>query len=88
MNDEGHKLLGRDTAECLELMHVSPVQINSVNSSDGLDQFHQLFEGVGLLKNYDLGRHVDSSLTPVAQLLRRVPFQLREEVDKKLDELM
>ena len=68
-------------------MHVSPVQINSMNSSDGFDQF-QLFEGVGLLKNYDLGRHVGSSLPPVAQPLRRVPFQLREKVDKKLDELM
>ena len=88
MNREGHRLLDRDTAECLGLLHVSPVQINSVNSSDVLDKFRKLFEGVGLLKNYDLGRHVDLSMTQIAQPIRRVPFQLREKVDKKLNELM
>ena len=86
MNSEGHsRLLDRDTAECLGLLHVGPVQINLMNSSDFLDRFCELFDGVGMLKSYDLERHVDSSLTPIAQPLRRVPFQLREEVDKKLD---
>ena len=59
-----------------------------MNSSDVLDRFRELFEGVGSLKNYDLERHVDLSLTPIAQPLRLVPFQLREKVDKNLDELL
>ena len=59
-----------------------------MNSSDVLDRHPELFNGVGLLKNYELGLHVDSSVTPIVQPLRRVPFQLREKVDKKLDELM
>ena len=88
MNGEGHRLLGRDTAECLGLLHVGPVQINLVNISDVLDRYPELFKGVGLLKNYELGLHVDSSVTPIVQPLRRVPFQLQKKVDKKLNELM
>ena len=40
------------------------------------------------VKNYDQGRHDDLSLMPNAQPIRRVPFQLREKADKKLNELM
>ena len=87
-NNEGHRLLGRGTSECFGHLHVGPEQINLVNSSDVLHRYSELFEGVGLLKNYELGLHVDSSVTIIEQSLHRVPFQLRERVDKKLNELM
>ena len=32
--------------------------------------------------------HIDDSVKPVAQHVRRIPFGLREKVDKKLDELL
>ena len=60
-------------SHCLR-WELSPPNINLVNSSDVLDRFRELFEGVGMLKNYDLERHGDSSLTPIAQPRRRVTF--------------
>ena len=85
MNGEGHRLLGRHTAKCLGLLDVGPVQIHSVNSSDVLDRYPELFNRVSLLQHYELRLYVDSSVTLIAQPLHREPFQLREKVDKKLD---
>ena len=84
-------LLGRGTEMDLEILRVGPVQANSV--SGGLDshirgRYSALFNGVGLLKEYELKLHIDDSVKPVAQRVRRVPFGLREKVDKKLDELL
>ena len=42
---------------------------------------------MGTLKNYRLKLHIDGSIKPVAQPLRRIPFQLRDKVDFKLNEL-
>ncbi|KAL9966531.1 hypothetical protein ACROYT_G024619 [Oculina patagonica] len=36
----------------------------------------------------ELKLHIDESVKPVAQHVRRIPFGLREKVDKKLDELL
>ena len=47
-----------------------------------------MFTGVGLLKGYELKLHIDESVKPVAQPVRRIPFGLREKVDKKLDQLL
>ena len=47
-----------------------------------------MFNGVGLLKGCELKLHIDDSVKPVAQHVRRIPFGLREKVDKKLDELL
>ena len=47
-----------------------------------------MFTGVGLLRDYELKLHIDESVKPVAQHVRRIPFGLREKVDKKLDELL
>ena len=40
------------------------------------------------MKGYELKLHVDESVKPVAQHVRRIPFGLREKVDAKLDELL
>ena len=48
-------------------------------------RFGDLFNGVGLLKEYELKLLVDDSVKPVAQLVRRIPYRLREKVNKKLD---
>jgi hypothetical protein len=51
-------------------------------------KYKDLFDGVGLLKGYELELHIDKSVQPVAQQVRRLPFGLREKTDKKLDELL
>ena len=52
------------------------------------DKYKELFTGVGLLKGYELKLNVDTSVKPVAQPVRRIPFGVREKVEKKLDELL
>ena len=88
---DGRTLLGRGTAMDLDILRVGPVQANTV--SGGLDgdirgRYSALFNGVGLLKGYELKLHIDDSVKPVAQHVRRIPFGLREKVEKKLDELL
>ncbi|KAI0223182.1 hypothetical protein LSAT2_025590, partial [Lamellibrachia satsuma] len=51
-------------------------------------KFADVFAGVGKLKNYQLKLHVDKTVQPIAQPVRRLPFGLREKVEKKLDELL
>ena len=88
---DGRMLLGRGTAMDLDILRVSPIQANSV--SGGLDgdvrgRYSALFNAVGLLKGYELKLHIDDSVKPVAQHVRRIPFGLREKVGKKLDKLL
>ena len=52
------------------------------------DKYKELFNGVGLFKDYELKFNVDTSVKPVAQPVRRIPFGVREKVEKKLDELL
>ena len=89
---EGRTLLGRETAEVLNLLFIGPLQANNVTSgqleSDIRAKYKSLFSGVGLLKGYELKLHLDESVKPVAQHVRRVPFGLRDKVEKKLDELL
>ena len=49
-------------------------------------KFADVFAGVGKLKNYQLKLHVDKTIQPIAQPVRRLPFGLREKVEKKLDD--
>jgi len=73
-------------------LHVDPFHANSVASEHSEDdirrRYHDLFTGIGLLKDYDLKLHVDESVKPIAQPVRRTPLGLREKVGKKLDELL
>lgn len=40
------------------------------------------------MKGCELRLHIDESLKPIVQHVRRVPFRLRENRDAKLDELL
>ena len=62
-------------------------QINVLKTSEILDKFPELTGGVGKLKNYQLEIPIDHDVQPVAQPTRRIPYQLREKLDCKLDEL-
>ncbi len=88
----GKTLMGKQTAEELNLLRVGPQVVNSIVSERCVDdlknQFKPLFNGVGLLKGYKMKLHIDDNINPIAQPVRRIPFGLREKVDKKLDELL
>ncbi len=51
-------------------------------------QYPKLFNRVGRLNTKQISLHIDRTVTPVAQPLRRVPFHLREAVEKKISELL
>ena len=91
----GKALLGKDTAEKLNVLRVGPPsspQAYSItsegNSVDIVKNFADVFSGVGKLKDYQLKLHINKDVKPVAQPVRRLPFGLREKVDQKLDELL
>ena len=93
MDGDGRTLLCRDTAEKLNLLHIGPSHVvNSVGAEttgqDIKDRYKELFNGVGLLKDYELKLNIDDSVKPVAQPVRRIPFGVREKVERKLDELL
>ena len=91
----GSALLGRDTAEKLDVVRVGPPsspQVYSITSegtsADIVKNFPDVFTGVGKLKDYQLKLHVKKDVKPVAQPVRRLPFGLREKVHKGLDDLL
>ena len=91
----GRPLLGRNTAEKLKVLrvgHVSGVHVSSVmtegSDTDIRKGYADILTGVGKLKDYQFKLHLNKDVKPVAQPVRRLPFGLREKVDKKLDELL
>ena len=93
IDGDGRTLLSRDTAEKLNLLRIGPIHsVNSVEvettDQDIRDKYQELLTGVGLLKGYELKLNSDTSVKPVAQPVRRIPFGVREKVEKKLDELL
>ena len=88
IDGEGEALLGRETALQLGLLKlgapVYTVQSKEVIMSD----YKGVFDGVGKLKDYQVKLHVNPDVPPVAQPVRRTPFSLRDNVKKKVEELV
>lgn len=86
---QGEPLLGRKTAIELGVLRVG-TNIAAVTDvkSEIQRQYPKLFKGVGKLNTKQISLHIDESITPVAQPLRRVPFHLREAVEKKVNQLL
>ena len=94
---KGRCLLGYSTATDLGILHVDPAgtlstgNCNTVNSTfvGQLEaKYPSVFHGIGKLKGYQLKLHVDPSVTPVVQKMRRVPFSLKDKVTAKVNELL
>ena len=84
--NEGRPILGRKTATELQVPRLGP-QFNAVSTQNIVDKYKACFEGVGKMTDYQVKIHVNSEVNPVAQHTRRVPFSLREKVERKLQEL-
>jgi len=51
-------------------------------------KYKDCFEGLGKLKDVKLKVHTKDSVTPVAQKARRLPFLMKQQVDKEIDYLL
>ena len=91
---EGRPIIGKATAERLDMLRVGPPNGDQVCSvvkegckEDIVKAYPEVFNGVGRLKNCNLKLHIDRSVQPIAQNMRRIPYALRDKVDAKLEEL-
>jgi len=87
-------LIGAKTAMRLGVLRVGDLQddaVNMVNKSKGFEylksKYEKCFKGLGKLTQYQLKLHIDENVKPIAQPIRRVPFNLRQGIEEKLDEL-
>ncbi|CAC5404852.1 unnamed protein product [Mytilus coruscus] len=82
---KGQALLSRNTAEQLGVLQL----VHSVSEPGTIkDKYPECFTGVGKLKSFQLQIPIDPDVEPVIQPMRRVPFNLRDKLAKKLDELL
>ena len=47
-----------------------------------VQNYPTIFEGIGKLNNAEVILHIDMSITPVAQSTCRIPFHMRQQVEK------
>jgi hypothetical protein len=63
------------------------IDIATVCDANWVQQYPEVFNGVGKLNTHKVSIHIDPTVEPVAQPLRRIPFNLRDKVEKKIKEL-
>lgn len=79
--------VGVDASECEET-HVRMANVNTpLDAATIKGKYPECFAGVGKLKGSKVTLHIDDTVTPIAQPVRRVPFGLRDKAKAKLDEL-
>ncbi|XP_066300907.1 uncharacterized protein [Branchiostoma lanceolatum] len=84
-------LLSYETAKKLGLVEVH-IDVNATVTDNGntqgiLQEYKDVFRGIGKLKDFQVKLHVDPSVVPVKQPYRRIPFHVRKQVEKELQEL-
>ena len=47
-----------------------------------------VFQGMGKLRNYQLRLHIDESVSPVQQPVRRLPYHTHEKISKDITSLL
>lgn len=97
-NGRATTLLSKGTSKLLGVLKAGPV-VGSVASGGvpgpvdsevhpWIDLLPECFDGGGLLGGFQLSLHIDPSVQPVAQPVRRILFGLRKLVKVKLDQLL
>jgi hypothetical protein len=82
-------LISKNTAEKLKMIKTAPELVQSINQEthEIVQKYEDLVVGLGKLKNYQLKLYRDETVKPVAQPMRRLPYDMREAVEKKIKEL-
>ena len=90
LEGEGEPILGTDTLTKLGILKIE-LEINNLvkdnSTAEIVDRYKSLFKGTGKLKDFQLKIPIDSSIEPVCQTARRVPYHLRDKLSQKLKEL-
>ena len=95
--DSGRCLLGYSTATDLGILRVDPMGTLGTGNCNTVDdtllgelkaKYPSVFQGIGKRKDYRLKLHIDPSVTPVVQKMRRVPFSIKDKVTTKVNELL
>ena len=83
----GGSLLSWKTSQELGLLKaVHNVNDDSSPTTEKLiEEYDELFHGLGKLKGYQIKLHIDESVPPVAQPHRRVPFHVRQQLEEQLN---
>ena len=76
-------ILSWETSNQLHLINV--VNRVTISSPKLLDEFQDIFTGLGKLKNFQVKLHIDNTVAPTAQPHRRIPFLLRKQVEAQLE---
>ena len=82
----GPILLGRETNIKLQLVFFGHVQ--DKGCYEDLPKRFKCFSGLGKLRDFKLKLHIDESIQPVAQQARRIPFSLRDKVEREIENLL
>ena len=80
-------LLSGAVCEDLNIIKYNPSPIHRVASesdSEFVKQFPDVFNGIGMLKDYQVGLHIDQNVKPVVQQARPIPFHLREKFHREI----
>ena len=79
-------IIGYNTA--VELGIIPVIRSVSENNYENLcNKYSRVFQGLGKLKDREIKFHVDENVVPVAQSQRRVPFHVRDQIEKELERL-
>lgn len=82
----GKSLLSWNTSQMLALLKiVQAMEKTEQNDTPKIvDEYSDLFNGLGKLKGYQVRLHIDESVPPVAQSSRRVPFHVRKDLEEQI----
>ena len=84
--DNNETIISYQTAVSLNIIP-SIRSVTEKQYSDLCDKYAKVFQGLGKLKDREIKFHIDESVVPVAQSPRRIPFHLRDKVEKELERL-
>ncbi len=85
----GEPLLGRETSMKPGVLKIGTDIAAVTDLKQSLQsQYPEVFQGVGMLKTKQICLYIDQTVQPVAQPLRRIPFNLRGPVEEKIKELL
>jgi hypothetical protein len=78
-----NKLIGNTTTTDLELLHIGMLNTLDVNTDNIISSFKDRCTGLGKLKDFQLKLRIEDSFQPVAQPVRKIPSELRKQVEDK-----
>ena len=82
-------LIGFKTCKDLDLVLVAnSVQLNETAVRKLVEEYADLFKGIGKVKGVQVDLHIDPAILRMAQPHRRIPFSVRPKLEEELEKLM